>query len=116
MHSTTTDCNAGVARPAANPLQQRPAAAAAGQAPGGKTQGVSHALGGLFKKLAVGGGSSGASAGAMGGFGRGGFSSNRPEEEEDERQLREQQMLEQLEADRDQRHGWTDMDNNAGGM
>jgi hypothetical protein len=70
------------ARPAAaaRPQQQqhRPAAAAAAgpaMQPGGRSHGLSHAIGGLFKKLVVGGSSAGGAAGGRvggGGFGGGG--------------------------------------------
>jgi hypothetical protein len=41
--------------------------------PGGKSHGLSHALGGLFKKLVVGGSSGGAAAASGGRIGGGGF-------------------------------------------
>eukprot|EP00878_Enallax_costatus_P013525 GHUV01014140.1.p1 GENE.GHUV01014140.1~~GHUV01014140.1.p1 ORF type:complete len:264 (+),score=66.52 GHUV01014140.1:2250-3041(+) len=85
-------------------------------APAG-SHGMGHALGGLFKKLAVGGGSGG---GSTGGFGHMGHLGRNDADEQYQEQLREQQMIQELEdgamrRDVDDNTGdWTNMDNNAG--
>lgn len=108
-YSCHCHCTAGIQRMFAylppGPAAQRPPSQsqqyqAAAAPAGSSSHGLGHAIGGLFKKLAVGGSSggvthtgmsSGGGFGRMGGMGLGGLGRNDDDNDYD-RQLREQQM------------------------